>query len=158
MKDARRIGSVKYGFLYLVTFIWGVGLIGCRQGPSENPPQVSSPTLTAVGMGYPEPEPGMQRQEVIAMKGIPVKKKEAVFREKPVTVFLYRDPLPDSIRTDITGSTVDYVYDPHTQQPVEIEAPLVESVRVRRYLITQVVFQEGEVIAVDYSQQSERDY
>lgn len=158
MRDARRIGSVKYGVLYLVTFIWGVGLIGCRQGPSENPPQVSSPTLTAVGMGYPEPEPGMQRKEVIAMKGQPVKQKETTFRDKPVTVFLYRDPLPDSIQTDITGSTVDYVYNPHEQRAEEIEVPLVESVRIRRYLITQVIFHEGEVLLVNYSQQSERDY
>ena len=92
------------------------------------------------------------------MKGEPELKKEAVYRGRPVRIYLYRNPLPDSIRTDITGSSVDYVYNPYEQRTDEIEVPVIESIRLRRYLITQVVFYEGEVIAVDFSQQTERDY
>lgn len=131
---------------------------GCLQTTSSSKSNTHAKSKEGPGMGYPEPQPGMLLPEVLAMKGEPEMKREAVYRGRPVTVYLYRDPLPGSIRTDITGSEVDYVYDPNTQRAVEVEVPRVESIRIRRFLITQVVFHQEEVVAVDYSHQAERDY
>lgn len=144
----------------LILLTLGIFLLtsGCYQTANSSKSNAHSASKLGPGMGYPEPQPGMLLPEVVAMKGEPELKKEAVYRGRPVWIYLYRNPLPDSIRTDITGSSVDYVYNPYEQRTDEIEVPVIESIRLRRYLITQVVFYEGEVIAVDFSQQTERDY